>query len=216
MKIHNLKVEYDGHLALDVAEFVFDQEGITAILGPNGSGKSTLLKALAGVIEVKEGQVEGRPEDMRYLPQKPYLFHRTVLQNVMLTTKDKNRALAVLDELAVLDYQGKSVRKLSGGEAQRVALARVMVDIPSVALLDEPASAADVSGALIIERFLKKCAFEGTGVIMTTHNPAAALRIADHAVMMWGGRIVEQGKPQWLLTRPQTEMTRRYIESWRT
>ena len=169
-----------------------------------------MLKALAGVIEVKEGQVEGRPEDMRYLPQKPYLFHRTVLQNVMLTTKDKNRALAVLDELAVLDYQGKSVRKLSGGEA------RVMVDLPSVALLDEPASAADVSGALIIERFLKKCALEGTGVIMTTHNPAAALRIADHAVMMWGGRIVEQGKPQWLLTRPQTEMTRRYIESWRT
>lgn len=216
MRIQNLKVEYDGHLALEVADAVFTQRGITAILGPNGSGKSTLLKAMAGVVPIKEGKVLERPEDMRYLPQKPYLFHRRVLQNVMLSTKDKDRAREVLAQLEVLSLQEKSVSKLSGGEAQRVMLARTLVSRPTLALLDEPASAADVGGALIIERFLKSCAFEGTAVILTTHNPAAALRIADWAVMMWGGKIVEQNTPKLLLTRPKTQMTASYIESWRT
>ncbi len=216
MRIQNLKVEYDGHLALEVADAVFTQRGITAILGPNGSGKSTLLKAMAGGVPIKEGKVLERPEDMRYLPQKPYLFHRRVLQNVMLSTKDKDRAREVLAQLEVLSLQEKSVSKLSGGEAQRVMLARTLVSRPTLALLDEPASAADVGGALIIERFLKSCAFEGTAVILTTHNPAAALRIADWAVMMWGGKIVEQNTPKLLLTRPKTQMTASYIESWRT
>ena len=216
LQIHHLSKSFGNHEVLRDIDFTVYKGDVISLIGSSGSGKSTLLKAMAGVVPIKEGKVLERPEDMRYLPQKPYLFHRRVLQNVMLSTKDKDRAREVLAQLEVLSLQEKSVSKLSGGEAQRVMLARTLVSRPTLALLDEPASAADVGGALIIERFLKSCAFEGTAVILTTHNPAAALRIADWAVMMWGGKIVEQNTPKLLLTRPKTQMTASYIESWRT
>lgn len=219
MILENVRVAYQDRVVLDIPYLAIPQKGITVILGPNGAGKSTLLKVIAGVVPT-EGNLQELPESRTYLPQKPYMFCMSVLENVLIALpkqkQDKTRAMKALKLLKMEDFAEKNARTLSGGEAQRVALARTLVSAPEFTLLDEPSSAADVGGALLIENCLRETADSGVGILMTTHNPAQAIRIADWAIMLWDGKLIEQGTPRELLNNPKTPQAEKYAQQWKT
>ena len=110
----------------------------------------------------------------------------------------------------------KNAKGLSGGECQRLALGRILINKCDLLLLDEPSSAADIEGTEIIENAIKRYREEtGCAILMTTHSPRQALNLADRIIMLREGRIVEEGRPEQLLSAPQTEWGRKFIGMWK-
>lgn len=151
---------YGGRTVLELPELSLTAGGRYALLGANGSGKSTLLRLLAGVIAPDRGSVNRDAAALRvgYLPQKPYAFSCSVRQNVLLATergpraqrqKQADRALEQAGLQHLAEARGD---RLSGGETQRMALARLLVRTWDVLLLDEPTAAADIAAARQMEQ----------------------------------------------------------------
>lgn len=191
------------------------------LMGPNGSGKSTFMRILSGVIKPDEGAsiIKNGIADYGYVPQHPYAFNSSVLKNVMMAMNNNTPpaiALKALEEVGIADKAYQRANKLSGGESQRLALARVLVNKRQLLLLDEPTAAADVSGTELIEsaidRYwqLTKCT-----LIATTHSPAQALRIADEVLFMHEGRIIEKGAPSDILLNTKNEIVSDFLKYWR-
>jgi len=130
---------------------------------------------------------------------------------------EKYKAIAGMLELFDLEHLAKKRgSRLSGGETQRLALARLLITPKSILLLDEPASAADIGGNDLIETaLLDFCKKNGTTLVMATHSPKQALNIATRVILLQGGEIAECGTPEELIKRPQTEWGKRFIDHWR-
>ncbi len=163
------------------------REGETVFLtGPNGSGKTTFLKALNALVDPAAGSVGYRrgPDALRretvYLHQHPYIFSGTVRYNAGFACRAAGlpdaevvaRAEAALDIVGLAEYSARRHRQLSGGEAQRVALARVIAAGTKVLLLDEPTASADAESARLIAHALLALAREGRTLVVSTHDPA--------------------------------------------
>ena len=215
------------HDARDV-EASFDvQAGETvAILGPNGSGKSTALGVIAGVLTPDAGSrirslralvdrgvnVPPHRRGVALLAQDALLFpHLSVLENVAFGPRSAGASRAAARETSLrwlkrVDAASLADRlpaTLSGGQAQRVAIARALATEPEVLLLDEPMSALDVRVASDLRRLLRTVLADRT-TILVTHDVIDALTLADRALVMNRGRIVEQGSPRDLIERPRT------------
>lgn len=215
---------------LDVDFEVAEGETV-ALLGSNGAGKSTVVQILAGLLRPDHGRatLAGRvlfddagtwlPPHTRgtaLLAQEPLLFpHLSVRDNVAFgprsagATRADSRLLA--DEwLAQAEVAGLADRRpaeLSGGQAQRVAVARALAAHPSLLLLDEPMTALDVA-AVPAQRMLLHRVLADRTVILVTHDPLDALALADRVVVLDGGRIVETGPTRTVFARPGTDFTR--------
>jgi molybdate transport system ATP-binding protein len=217
-------------LAVDLA--VADGE-VLAVLGPNGAGKSTLLRVLAGLLPPDAGRVtvDGTSWDGDgvHLPahrrslgmvfQDALLFpHLTVADNVGfgLRTRGIRRAerRAAADAwLRRVGLEGLGDRRpaeLSGGQAQRAALARALVGAPVLLLLDEPLSALDARTRLVVRAELRRHlgAFPGSAVLVT-HDPVDAMALADRVVVVEDGRVVQTGTPDEVNRRPRTDYVAR-------
>lgn len=223
IKIKDIIKEYDGRRILNIDELIFDDNKIYSIMGANGSGKSTLLRILAGVLPADSGTVGHSIVNKRkigYLPQKPYGFGFSVLKNVeMALDKNKSRteeakeALKAVGMLKMAESKGST---LSGGETQRMALARVMAYPREALLLDEPTSASDISGIDLIETaILEYKKRNQCTVIFSTHMPAQALRLADVVIFLDNGVIAEWGSAEKVLTRTENEVTKQFLKHWR-
>ena len=133
-----------------------------------------------------------------------------------MSKEEKQKAID--DALRLLDLQAlakKRGSRLSGGETQRMALARLLIKPKKLLLLDEPSSAADIKGNDLIETaLLKFCTANGTTLIMATHSPKQALNIATRVVLMQDGKIAESGAPEELLKNPKTEWGKQFMEHW--
>lgn len=208
---------------------------VLAVLGPNGSGKSTLLDLLAGLTAPDRGRIEldGRlltdtatgvsvPSHRRgvgLLAQDALLFpHLSVRANVAFGPRSRGRSGADsradadrwLAEVAAADLADVRPRALSGGQAQRVAVARALAAEPDLLLLDEPLAALDVDAAPAIRALLRRVlAADGRTTILVTHDPLDALVLADHVVVLAAGRITEDGPTRDVLARPRTAFTAR-------
>jgi len=212
-----------GHAAFDLDVDLEFPPGITAILGPSGAGKTTLLSLLAGRLRPAQGRIAlGErlffdaerhislpPADRRlgYLFQEYLLFpHLTVLENAAFGARaTRARALEWLDRLGVAELAPRHPGTLSGGEQQRVALARALASAPDAVLLDEPTAALDLaSRAQILD--LERMAQRESGVpfVHVSHSPAEAVRVADRAVVLEAGRVVQQGTPLEVLNTPRS------------
>lgn len=214
--------------AVDI-EASFDAR-VTSIFGPSGSGKTTILDAIAGLIKVKEGEIEidGRilfsstrginlspqQRSIGYVPQEGALFpHLSVQQNVLFGS-DRVSQIAettriqsdhVLDVLEIANLMDRPITKLSGGEAQRVALARAVLSRPQLLLLDEPLAALDIALKEKILPYLSRVRDEfSIPVIYVTHNLSEVLALADWILMIHKGRLLGQGVPKDLLRSPDT------------
>jgi molybdate transport system ATP-binding protein len=223
-----------GTLDLAVDLRVADGE-VLAVLGPNGAGKSTLLRVLAGLLPPSEGHVtvDGtvwedahthRPAHRRQLGmvfQDALLFpHLTVGENVAfgLRTRGVHRARARTTAaawLARVGLEGLDDRRpaqLSGGQAQRAALARALVGDPALLLLDEPLSALDARTRLTVRAELRRHLAEFVGsTVLVTHDPVDAMALADRVLVVEDGRVVQAGTPSEVSRRPRTDYVARLV-----
>lgn len=207
---------------------------ITAVIGPSGGGKSSLVRLINRLAEPSSGTVyleerdiaELDPLQLRRLvalvPQKTFVFEGTVLDNLQrpfvyrqqplpgAESEEVRHALA----LARLD-QGmlpREARSLSGGEQQRVSLARALITRPRVLLLDEPTSSLDRRNADALAATLQEiCRSQRLTVILVTHDLRLAGRVADYCLYLEGGRILEEGSAEQLLNHPKSVELRRFL-----
>jgi len=196
IELNDIKVLRNGRLILSLDELQFADGQSYALIGENGSGKTTLLRLLAGVIQASKGHVKGL-EDKRlaYLPQKPYLFRMPVWQNVAIAAEDSPekyvQVQAAINAVGLHGFEKQEAEKLSGGEAQRVAIARLLLVKADLVLLDEPTAPIDVRGreqidTVIADYVRQNCAT----LIFATHSLEQALKLADRVVKL------EDGLPQ--------------------
>jgi putative ABC transport system ATP-binding protein len=210
---------------------------VFTVLGPSGSGKSTLLRTVDRLIEPTGGRVrlDGIPttalpvQDLRrrvgMVFQAPALFEGTVLDNVAYgprlrgapgDSRDAERELACgqLSRVGLPpDFCDKPADQLSGGEAQRVCLARALANEPEVLLLDEPTASLDPAAARLIEDLLLRLAADtDLTFVFVTHDLAQARRIGDHGLLLVDGRVIEQGPLPGLFDEPDAEVTRLFLE----
>jgi putative ABC transport system ATP-binding protein len=201
-------VERAGVRALDGFSGRVPPDGVTALVGPSGAGKSTLLR-LCNRLEVpSSGRVLFRGRDVAELDplrlrrevgmvfQRPTPFPGTVADNLLTARPDAAReemrealARVALDEA---DWLDRDATALSGGEAQRVCLARTLITEPEVLLLDEPTSALDAEASSLIEAAVRERARQGTTVLWVGHDPAQVERMADRVLRVAGGRAADE------------------------
>ena len=207
---------------------------VTAIVGPSGGGKSSLLRLINRLSDPTGGSVYLDDEDISHLdplllrrrvamvPQKPFMFEGTVLSNLQRPFLFHDEPLPVTEspevrnslELARLapEYIERDSRTLSLGEQQRVSLARALITTPAVLLLDEPTSALDrPTGDHLAATFHDICRSQRLAVILVTHDLRLAERISDYLLYLEGGRIVEEGPAEELLSRPQSPELQRFL-----
>lgn len=213
--IHNLVHRYqeDGPAVLRIDDLTIDRGRIVGLVGPNGSGKSTLLAILAQVVKPTSGKVAldngaefGSPENRRrvtLLLQKPFLLRRTVTDNVTFGLKARGGNGRMAEEVAeALDWVGlppdefahRPAWKLSGGEAQRAALAARLILRPEVLLLDEPTASVDAESTRLIRSAALRAREEwGSTLVIVSHDSAWLGRVADETVNLHRGRMAGHG-----------------------
>jgi tungstate transport system ATP-binding protein len=213
--LEDLRFTFGEKVVLDIPALTIEEGKITALTGPNGSGKTTLLMLLGVLLWPSSGRVvyrgralptgEGKHaaavrREMGLVLQSPYLFRATVEKNVgyglaVRGISKKNRLMRVREALKWVGLEGFEVRPhhaLSGGEAQRVALARTLITSPRTLLLDEPLANVDAVSRTIIERLLvHENRHRGASVLFTTHDLDQAYRIADEVTTLNAGTVVE-------------------------
>ena len=229
VRIAGLQKAYGERMVLDVETLALDSGLAYALVGPNGSGKSTLIRVLSGVEASSAGSVDVSGEATRdslavgYMPQKSYVFGFSVRKNVSMALSSSGlgksevnaRVSRALDAVGMAEMADARGSGLSGGEAQRVALARLLVKDLDVVLLDEPTASMDIAGTMLVEEALRAYR-ERTGCLMlvATHAPSQARRIADKAVMLSAGRVVEHGATDTVLSTPTSEEGREFLSYW--
>ncbi len=200
--------------------------GSTVMLGHNGSGKSLLLKLMHGVITPSSGQVtwnNSQPDTNQYwrtfLLQRPTFFKQSVLYNVEFvlhianTPKNefKTRCQQALEICGLSGLADRNTHSLSGGELQKLSLARAWVLNPSVVLLDEPTVALDPPSVLGFENIIQQFKQSNTKVIMTTHDLSQAKRLADEIVFIDSGKIIEQSSAGKFFSGPKSSQAQNFI-----
>ncbi|KOV57032.1 ABC transporter ATP-binding protein [Streptomyces sp. MMG1121] len=213
-----------GSFRLDVTLTAAPGE-VVALLGPNGAGKTTALRALAGLVPLTEGRLrldgaslertppESRPVGVVF--QDYLLFpHLTALDNVAFgprcqgasRAEARERAAAWLERMGLADHAHAKPRRLSGGQAQRVAVARALATRPRLLLLDEPLAALDARTRLEVRAQLRRhlAEFEAVAVLVT-HDPLDAMVLADRLVVVEHGEVVQEGTPSDIARHPRTD-----------
>lgn len=192
----------------------------TMILGANGSGKSLLLRMLHGLIAPQSGSLmwRGAPytksarAEQAMVFQRPVMLRRSVSANLKFALaargiggSERRRRIDEALELARLeDKASRPARLLSGGEQQRLAIARAVVMQPRLLLLDEPTASLDPASTALIEELIITAHNRGMGVIMVSHDKGQAMRLAEDIVFMHAGEIVERGLSTRLLSAPKS------------
>jgi len=223
IEIEGFCIRRGGVPVLDVPRFALHQEEKVAVIGPNGAGKSSFLLGLAGLIQRTTGQLRfkgatiGAGDEVAYrrriamVFQEPLLFDTTVLDNVaeglrirgMGRREARERAQESLELFRVCHLAGRSAHKLSGGEAQRVSLARAFAVRPELILMDEPFSSLDLPTRIVLAEDLGRILHEsGTAAIIATHDRIEALRVVDRLVVLDGGTVVQEGVPKEVIAHP--------------
>lgn len=219
---------YNEKEVLNIDYLNLEKGKIHGIIGPNGAGKSTMLKIIGDIENSYKGKVlyEGHhrsreiQKKMTCLNQRPYLFHTSVYNNIAYPLKIrkvkqeiiKERVNKIIEEFKLGDIRDTLATNLSGGESQKVALARAVIFNPKLLLLDEPTANIDPNTLEIIERtIIKRNKEMGTTIIVVTHNISQADRICHDIIFMSQGRVIERGNPKEIIRSPQKKETKRFL-----
>ena len=171
----SIKKTYNNQLVLDIDDFRVEDGLNFIITGPNGSGKSTLAKIIAGLLLDDSGikkqakNEDGKVLSIGYLTQKPYVFDMNLEKNIMIKNNDKDKCEKLINELKISYLKKKNAKKFSGGEQQKMSLARFMMDDYDVVILDEPTSAMDEASKINAMRIIEKYVLDKT-LIMISHD----------------------------------------------
>jgi tungstate transport system ATP-binding protein len=211
-RLNSIRKCYGSNVVLDIEELTIGEGRLYTLIGANGAGKSTLLNILAFLSPPTTGEIfytgnqvdwnHGSVEELRrkvtLLHQTPYVFEGTVHANVAFGLKargipEEERRPIVEKALDIVGLQGfgdRKARELSGGETQRVAMARALALKPDVLLLDEPLANIDRETSGLLETVIASLPAQGTTVVMTTHNPDHSGRLNGDSIFLEGGRVV--------------------------
>jgi polar amino acid transport system ATP-binding protein len=213
-----------------------DRGGVVCVIGPSGGGKSTLLRCINLLEPPDEGRIflEGkeitgaRKDEVNFVRrrvgmvfQQFNLFpHRRAIDNVSLAQETvlgrsadeaRVKSKALLERVGLSDKVDEYPERLSGGQQQRVAIARALAMDPHVMLFDEVTSALDPELIKEVLDVMRELASEGMTMVVVTHEMGFARDVADHVVFMDGGIMVEEGRPEQLLSEPRQERTKRFL-----
>jgi tungstate transport system ATP-binding protein len=213
-ELNDLKKVYGKRAVLDLPHLAVEEGSIVALLGPNGAGKTTLLEICAFLCEPTSGEIwfqgkkvdqeNNRLRDLRHrvviVPQHPIMFTVTVEKNLefplMIRKVPKKRREQTINELLDLvgmrEFKHARAHNLSGGETQRIAIARALACSPEVILFDEPTASVDVEHQIAIERIVQEINHDkGISVIFTTHDMNQAARLAGEVIFLFEGRLAQ-------------------------
>ena len=210
-QLNNIIYRYKQSIALSLPVLNIESGQITALVGSNGSGKSTLLNLLAFLTFPEQGEIQffnstvTLKQHLQYrkcigfLAQKPYMLRGTVLDNITLPLKmhgvrksdRQNKAWVILEQLDIAHCAEQQAKNLSGGELQKVALARILIQEPRVLLLDEPFSYLDQQSNHLLENFIASYAQQpAKTLIFSTHNRLQGLALANNVISLVDGKSV--------------------------
>lgn len=201
----------------------------TIILGPNGAGKSLVLRLMHGLLQPSRGRVlwlgpaAQNRESLRFgqamVFQKPVLLRRSVLANVLFPlklrgldgTSRQERAMAALQRVGLAGLAERPARVLSGGEQQRLALARAWSLQPQIVFLDEPTASLDPGATRQVEEIVAGFAREGVKVVMTTHDLGQAKRLAGDIIFLHDGRMAERTPAAEFFDSPRSDAAKAFL-----
>lgn len=214
-----------GATLVGPVDLTLDGTGTTVVLGPNGSGKTSLLRLLHGIARLSAGRIdwacplaEARRRQT-FVFQRPVMLRRSVLANVtyplrlagMARAEADARARAWIDRVGLAAATDRDATDLSGGEGQKLALARALVTDPALVFLDEPCASLDGRATREIEAILRDAAARGVRLVMSTHDMGQARRLADEAWFLRGGLLHEAGRADTFFAGPSTEAARAFL-----
>lgn len=208
IKINALDVKYGGKKVLQNLHLSLTQREIVTIVGPNGSGKTTLFKAIIGTAPISSGKVKLKPNlKIGYVPQQLNIdgsLPLTVSRFLQIAQNNNEKSLKqALEMVGIEDILKAQISKLSGGQMQRVLLARAIVNQPDVLLLDEATRGLDQPGAAAFYRLIENIRTDtGCAVLMISHDLHVVMAASDRVICL-NGHICCEGAPQTVATSPQ-------------
>jgi len=214
-----------GKTLIGPVDLTLGRIGVTVVIGPNGSGKTSLLRMMHGLQRTADGRVGWSVADaiarerQAYVFQRPIALRRSVLANLMfpLRLRGASRAQAEAQARAIADRFDLSAMlaqpapSLSGGEMQRLALARALITEPEILFADEPCAALDGQATRQIEALLAGTAAAGTRLVMATHDMGQARRLASDVIFLLHGRIHETGPAETFFAAPATPEAKAFL-----
>ena len=224
IQFKDLSVILGQKIILDKINCKIKSNSITAVLGPNGAGKSIFLQTINGLFSVQSGRLtfnlmeinqEIRKQQAMVF-QNPVLLRRTVIANLQfisnLRNKESNRFLKkILSKVGLEGYEKKPARLLSGGEKQRLSMARALIINPNLLLLDEPTANLDPYSLKLIEDLVLEENSIGKTIIFTTHDMSQAKRLATDVIFLNKGKVLEQTISKTFFKSPKTLEAQKYI-----
>ena len=225
IEVRGVRKAFGDKRVLKGVDLAVEPEEVFALMGPSGSGKTTLLRILMGLDRPDGGTLRVAANGdaglgVGLVMQRPAVFRRSVFENVAYGLRLRDvpdgeigtRVSAALDEVGLANERDSRAWTLSAGEAQRLCFARAAVLRPRILLLDEFTANLDPSNVSLLEAAVRAyhAATKAT-VLIVTHNPFQAKRVADRAGLLLGGKIVEVGAVEAMLANPKDERTRAFV-----
>ena len=197
--------------------------GVTAIIGPNGAGKSMLLRVIAGLVRPDSGTVEVHPAfagKTAMVFQRPVLLRRNVRANLnhalriagMRGTGRKDRLEELLSDGGLAGLAKRPARALSGGEQQLLQMSRALALSPRLLMMDEPSASLDPQSTMAIETLIRSTLDSGVKILLVTHDIGQARRLAEDAMFIYQGRLIEHEPADFLLNNSSSEKVRAHLE----
>ncbi|AGK52295.1 amino acid ABC transporter ATP-binding protein [Bacillus sp. 1NLA3E] len=240
IEVSNLKKSYGKLDVLKQITFDVNKNDVVAVIGPSGSGKSTLLRSLVYLEEINAGSIcvsgdylvkdgiYSKPHEIKRITVKMGMVfqhfnlfpHLTVKENLELAPRlvkaesqaaIQQRSNELLEKIGLSDRGSAYPANLSGGQKQRVAIARALMMNPEILLFDEPTSALDPELTGEVLQVMKDLAEEHMTMIVVTHEMGFAKEVANRAIFMDNGEIVESGHPNQLFTNPKLDRTKAFL-----
>jgi tungstate transport system ATP-binding protein len=224
LALEHIRHEAGGRAILDIETLSIANGPPTAVIGPNGAGKTTLLRIGMGLTKPSRGRVTwgGRadiaPARRAILFQRPVMLMRSAAANIgyALAASDMPRAARpqrIAELLALVGLSGfenRPARRISGGEQQRLALARALARDPELLLLDEPTASLDPAAAKSVEDVLSTVAARGVKIVFSTHDLGTARRLAGDVILLHRGKLIEHSRSEVFFRQPKTEQARKF------
>ena len=225
LSVRHLAFEAGGKRLIDDLSFTLQRGGITSVIGPNGAGKSLLLRLCHGLLTPSSGSVDWQAEAglaggrkrHAMVFQHPVMLRRSVRANLAhalaaVRTADAPRKVdAALSRFGLADLSRHPARLLSGGEQQRLAIARAWSLEPEVLFLDEPSSQLDPGATRQIEQVIRQLAEDGMTILMSTHDLGQARRLGQRVLFLDKGRLVEDAHADAFFSAPATRQAQAFI-----
>ena len=221
IEINHLNLAINGLTLLHDISVSTSTPGVTMVMGANGAGKSLLLRCLHGLLEPTSGSIRllnkahhATREHQAMVFQKAVLLRRNVIKNLQFAAPEGISDDQITEMLHSVHLGGKEkqpARLLSGGEQQRLALARALLAKPKILFLDEPTASLDPASVLIIEKLIQQSTANGVKCIFISHDIGQAKRLADDIIFLHSGQLAEHTDAETFFTKPQSREAQAYL-----